>query len=206
MTRGIKVLVGAAAALSLAGGGQVAYHALNQEPATVHAVWSFKAKTAKEVRAHARSIVLAEVVSTAPGADIITRQPNEPGGVDRIPTTRVTVKVVKGYKGLNKAGDELVLFQTGGVTQLPAAPAKGKTAHSDVQQLVLEGDPAYKQGEQYLLMLEPGPQGMLRPVSPQGRFRLDRSTGSLTSMVKDTATAELSGKKLTGVETTLRSS
>jgi hypothetical protein len=206
MTRRIKLMIGACAALSVAGLGQVAVYTHDHSPVTQQASWSFQPKNAKAVRDRAKAIVLAEVVSTQPGEDIVTKQPNEPGGVDRIPTTRIIVKVIKSYKGATSVGEQVTLFQTGGTTELPAAPADGKSAQTHVQQFVLEGDPTYVSGEQYLLMLEPGPSGTLRPVSPQGRYHYDKNSGVLTGVVKDAVSNETTSKQLSSMESGLRTS
>ena len=205
MNRRIKLMTGVLAALTVTGAAQVAIYSNSHGTLTQQASWSFQPKTVKAVRDRAQAIVLAEVVSTGRGEDIVTAQPNEPGGVDRIPTTRVTIKVVRSYKGSAKAGEQVSLFQTGG-SVLPQAPATGKGAQTDVQQLVLEGDPSYARGEQYLLMLEPGPAGTLRPVSPEGRFRYDDRTGRLTGMVKNNVTNEIAAQQLSSLEPVLRAS
>lgn len=207
MTRTTTVLVGAALALTVGAGAQIAlYHHSAPSISTVRASWSFTPTSSQQVRARAQSIVLGKVVSVSAGPDIVTAQPGEPGGVDRIPTRRVTVTVVKPYKGTTTAGQQLTLFQTGGTASQPAAPARGtKAGQSTVQQVVLEGDPAYRAGEQYLLMLEPGPQGTMRPVSPEGRYRAS-SDGALTAMVRNTVTSQVTAAKLTALEPTLRAS
>jgi len=206
MTRTTKVLVGSALALALGAGGQVAmYHHNAPAAMTVHASWTFSPKSSMELRTRAASIVLARVVAVNAGPDIITKQAAEPDGVDRIPTSRVTVSVISTYKGSASAGQRLTLFQTGGTTSLPAAPAKGdKSATSHVQQVVLEGDPAYRKGEEYLLMLEAGPEGTLRPVSPEGRYRVDSSNGALTAMVSNEMTKQLTAQRLSALEPSLR--
>lgn len=203
MTWKIKLLIGAVV-LSAAGVvGQMAVYGTQEPTATMHASWVFHPASLREARDHATVIVLAQVASVRPGEDIVTQQPGEPDGVDRIPTQRVTVKVITSYKGGAKAGEHLTLFQTGG-TVLPPAPAKGEHATSHVRQLVLEGDPLYAVGQQYLLMLEPGPQGLLRIISPEGRYLYDKSSGGLTAMVPGPVADEMKGKRLTTLENTLR--
>lgn len=203
MNRKLKILIGAAALLVAGLVVQLAVYS-NQEPvATTHASWTFHPATLREARNHAMSIVLAQVVAVQPGEDIVTAQSGEPDGFDRIPTQRVTIKVIDSYKGKNKAGEQLTLFQTGG-TLLPPAPAKGTKADTHIPQMVLEGDPLYAVGEQYLLMLVPGPSGLLRTISPEGRYRHDKSTGQLTAMVAGPVANEMKGKRLNSLATVLR--
>lgn len=206
MSRRINLMIGAAAALTVAGVSQGVIYAHDQGASTLTASWSFHPKDAKEVRDRAKSIVLAEVVSTSRGQDIVTKEAGEPGGVDRIPTSRITVKVIKSYKGGATAGQQVTLFQTGGTRTLPAAPAQGKSGQTNVQQFVLEGDPQYAAGEQYLLMLEPGPTGTLRPVSPEGRYHYNKQSGSLTGVVNNVVANQFTAKPLTSVEPSLASS
>lgn len=189
-----------AAALVLAAGGVVAGTAAGgqtpQRPtATVHAQWDFHPTSMAQAQSRADQIVLAEVVSVRAGADIVTAQAGEPDGVDRIPTQRVTVRVLKSYKGTAQAGQQLTLFQTGGVV----STAKAGDSHP---RLVLDGDPFYVKGEQYVLMLVAGPQDTLRIVAPEGRFRTDRS-GQLTAMVSGPVADQVSGLNLAQLEAVL---
>lgn len=190
--------------LSLALVGQVVAYRLQTPASTMRASWTFRPKTLAEARGKATAIVLAEVVTAERGEDLVAPAKGEPNDEDRIPTQRITLKVLKGYKGAAKSGQTLTLFQTGGtVAQAPSRQA-GKQPLTTVQQVILEGDPLYRQGEQYLLMLEPGPRGMLRTISPEGRYRVERN-GALTAMVDDEATREIQGKALSDVEQTLAS-
>jgi len=208
MTRTSKTLIGLVAALAIGASAQVAVHSGHQHDseATARAVWLFQPKNSAEVRAKSKDIVLARVVSVKRGPDIVTKQANEPSGEDRIATSRISVQVVRSYKGADKAGQTVTLFQTGASMDDPAPPKEGKgnTATSKAQHIQLEGDPAYKVGEQYVLMLEAGPPGTQRPVSPEGRYRVNQRTGVLTGVVSNRVTKEMSGKSLTSVERTLR--
>jgi hypothetical protein len=67
------------------------------------------------------------------------------------------------------------------------------------RKLVLEGDPAYAVGEDYVLMLEDGPKGLLRTVSPEGRFKVERN-GSVKAMVTEDATKDVHGKPVAELE------
>ncbi|MCT2280187.1 hypothetical protein M3G91_21460 [Micromonospora chalcea] len=186
-----KIIIGVA--LALAGGGLATQAASADRPdqrptVTMHAQWGFHPASLAQTRAAAQQIVLAEVVSAQPGEDIVTPAAGEPDGVSRIPTQRVTIRVVHPYKGTAKQGEQLVLFQTGGVV----STAKAGDTHP---RMVLDGDPLYTKGQQYLLMLTSGPQGTLRVVSPEGRYRVDRS-GALTPMIAGSVADEVRGKKL----------
>ena len=209
MTRTNKALIGLIAALAIGAGAQVAVQTRDdhESDATARAVWLFQPKNGAEVRAKSKDIVLAQVVSVKRGPDIVTKQPNEPSGEDRIATSRISVKVLQPYKGAYKAGQTVTLFQTGASMDDPAPPKEGKgnTATSKAQHIQLEGDPAYKAGEQYVLMLEAGPAGTQRPVSPEGRYRVDKKTGVLTGVVKNPVTNEIAGKSLKSLEKTLQS-
>jgi hypothetical protein len=190
-------LPGAALALALA--GQVAIYQAEMPVVTASASWKFKPASLAETRDKASSIVQAEVVSVAPGPDLVVPASGEPTGEDRLPTQRVQVKVKKAVKGGAKAGDVLEVFQTGGKL-LPSGQPDGKNnARLQAKLVILEGDPLYQVGEEYLLFLEDGPRGMKRAVSPEGRFRVERA-GALVAMVQNDATKELHGKAAVALE------
>lgn len=208
MLRTTKVLTGASLALALGVAGQVGYYHHNApSTSTLHASWAFKPTNLKQLQARAKSIALVKVVSTEAGPDIVVAQPEEPSGSDRIPTRRVTVEVLKSYKGTPATKQRLTLFQTGGTVATPPAPAKGdkgdKVPESKVQQVILSDDPLYNPGEQYLVMLEAGPQGTLRTVAPEGRYRYDSRSGRLTPMVQSTVTSQVTSRSLDVLESVL---
>jgi len=197
-----------------------------------HATWAFQPRTFNEVVAKAPLAVQAQVISVAPGPDIVVSAPSEPGGQDVIPTEHVQMKVLsnaKAGKGAPDAasGQEITVFRTGGATvnNVPAPPAgnpdpakqAGVTEHSappsggkpssnaaapphprapanpgapnaaaSSRIFILGDDPAYKTGETYFLFLEPGPNGTLRPVSPEGRYLI---VGGRAVPVTDTPVA-----------------
>jgi hypothetical protein len=200
MKRSTAVLSIAAAALAMGAVTQVAVYSQRPTTTTYQASWAFRPTSEADLKAHSSAIVLGEVVAVRPGPDIVTKQPNEPSGQDRIPTRRITLRVVKAYKGTAAVGGRITLFQTGGAA-LPND--KGKTTRSNVAQVVLEGDPVYKAGQQYLLMLTAGPDGTLRPVAPEGRFLNDAATGKLTPMVQDAVARGVASKSLKALEPTL---
>lgn len=184
----------AAFALMLA--GQVGFYRYMDVPAVEsHASWVFAPKDLKEARDHAQAIVEGEVVSVAAGPDIVTPAKGEPTGEDRIPTQHVQLKVAKVHKGGVKAGQVVDLFQTGGVSAPTGTPEGKQGERVQTHLVLLSGDPLYHVGEKYLLMLEDGPRGQLRTVSPEGRFRIE-SNGTVTPMVDNQVTGAVKGKGL----------
>ncbi len=206
MKRRTIVLLAITAALAVGVVAQIGLYRSHPKAVTVAASWSFHPKTISEARSRAQSIVLAQVVSIGRGDDIVTSHPEEPDGVDRIPTQRIAVKVVKTYKGGATKGSQLTVFQTGGSVTSAAAAPNGQQASAPAKQVVLEGDPAYKVGEQYLLMLEQGPASTLRPVSPEGRYRYNTTSGSLTPMVNGAVPDQIKAAGLKSLEPTLSAS
>lgn len=152
--------------------------AAERQTVTMNAVWDFKPASLAEARAKAEQIVSVTVMSVQAGPDIVTPAKGEPDGVDRIATQRIVVQVAKSFKGTAKTGELLTLFQTGGVVST-AVP--GDTH----PRLVVDGDPFYTAGEQYVLLLVPGPQGTLRIIAPEGRYKID-AKGNLTSAAHGT--------------------
>jgi hypothetical protein len=196
-----RILIGAVAALGVGGVlvQSAVYGSADQRPtATIHATWDFHPQTVKEARDRAQTIVLAQVVSVRAGDDIVTSEPGEPDGVDRIPTQRVTVTVRQSYKGTATVNQQLTLFQTGGVV----STAKAGDSHP---RLILDGDPLYSNGEQYLLMLVLGPQGTLRIISPEGRYRYDPAKGTLTPMIAGPVADQIKGTHLNDLVPALKS-
>lgn len=115
--------------------------------------------------------------------------------------------MLQSYKGPAAVGQQLTLFQTGGTVAPPppsTKPAKGENLETEVHQVILDGDPLYSPGQQYLVMLEDGPAGTLRPVSPEGRYRYDPANGKLDPMVHNSVTGEVSSKSLTALAPVLR--
>ncbi len=143
----------------------------------VNAAWVFQPQSFEEARNKAKDVVQAEVVAVEDGPSLGTPNANEPGGEEMIPTQKVTLRVTKAHKGSKQAGDTIELFQTG----------------SSCYQV--ENDPLYKEGEQYVLMLDDGPKGMLKTVSPEGRIKKN-ADGTLQTYVDDKATSKVKGKKL----------
>ena len=185
-----------AAAFALALAGQVGFYRYLDVPvAETHASWAFAPKDLNDAQAHATHIVEGDVVSVAAGPDIVTPAKGEPNDEDRIPTQHVQLKVTKSYKGNARSGQVLDLFQTGGLAAPTGQPDGKQGARVQTHLVLLSGDPLYKVGEHYLLMLEDGPRNQLRTISPEGRFKIE-SNGSVTPMVDNAVTAGVKGKAL----------
>ncbi|HEX6292260.1 MAG TPA: hypothetical protein VFZ66_23940 [Herpetosiphonaceae bacterium] len=166
---------------------------LTREPSvlTVHASWAHSPKSFAEARQKAGLIIKAEVLASEQGPDDVITMKD--GIVDRLPARHVTLRVLKSYKGDLSAGQTVTLKQTGGIEQNATR----------TQPFVLEGDPFYQVGEQYLLLLERGSTGVLLTISPEGRYQIGKS-GALTPMVDNATTREVRGKLLANVEPQLR--
>jgi hypothetical protein len=189
-----------AAAFSLALVGQAAFYAFGETPVvTTEASWNFHPKDLAEAQAKAKTIVQGQVLSVTSGADIVTKAPGEPNNEDRIPTQHIQLKVSKVSKGSAKVGQVVDVFQTGGLTVPTTQPDGKQGARIQSHIVLLSGDPLYKVGEQYLLMLEDGPQGMHRTISPEGRFRVE-SNGTVTPVVDNEVTTSVKGKSIGELE------
>jgi hypothetical protein len=190
------------AALVLALAAQFAMYRFSMPTITLHASWAYNPRSVQEAGEKALSVVQAEVVRVERGKDIVTRLPEEPSGEDRIPTQLVTLKVLKTLKGDLKSGQTVQLFQTGGVVlpQVgPDGPKKEEASLLGARQVILEGDPLYEVGEQHLLMLDAGPDGLLKTVAPEGRFKIERD-GTLTPTVDNEVTREIKGRPVAELE------
>ncbi len=189
-----------AAAFSLLLAGQVAFYAFGETPVvSTEASWNFHPKNLAEAQARAHTIVQGQVVSVAPGADIVTKAPGEPNNEDRIPTQHIQLKVSKVTKGNAKAGQVVDVFQTGGLAGPTGQPTGKQDERVQTHLVLLSGDPLYKVGEQYMLMLEDGPRGMLRTISPEGRFHIE-SNGTVTPVVDNEVTTSVKGKSVGELE------
>lgn len=176
--------------------GQVGFYRYLDVPvAESHASWAFAPKDLNDARAHAKDVVEGDVVSVAAGPDIVTPAKGEPNDEDRIPTQHIQLKVTRSHKGNARVGEVLDLFQTGGLSVPTGQPDGKQGARVQTHIVLLSGDPLYKAGEHYLLMLEDGPRNQLRTISPEGRFRIE-SNGTVTPMVDNQVTAPVKGKAL----------
>lgn len=84
--------------------------------------------TFSEVINKASNVVQAEVISVEAGPDNVTQldaKSGEPNQESRLPSQRVTVRVLSSEKGNTSAGQDLVIHRVGGEVQFPAAPQRG---------------------------------------------------------------------------------
>ena len=156
----------------------------------------------EEMVNHAELIVLTDVKSVKKGPDWVVPT-GHPDSVDRVVTRRITLEVVKVYKGDVSQGQILTLVQwNDGITRSYQFPIPAFQIN--------ENDPIYKRGEQYILMLipvfmpeeykpyqpEPWQEGMFSVVYPEGRIRLNRD-GTVTSVLDSFG---INGKSLEEIE------
>ena len=144
-----------------------------------HASWVDKADTLEEGFDKSDHVILGEVIELKKGRDIVVSARGEPGGVDRVSTTIVKLKVQKTYKGPLRGQEIVELMQTGQSTDAellpenpflpqgepgqdnggrrdntdPESSPTGPTA-GDPRATLLEGDPPYLVGEKYVLFLK----------------------------------------------------
>ncbi|MCI0395684.1 MAG: hypothetical protein L0332_25090 [Chloroflexi bacterium] len=182
---------------------QVAVINLNAPKSNAFASWIYHPETFETAVGDADLIVLANVIAVEAGNDIVHEAiGHEPEGEVRIPTQRITIEVVESYKGETKTGEQLVLFQTGGKRAEIIAQNEDSNQELNSPVMILEGDPLYKVGEQYLLLLVPGPDNLLRTISPEGRYLVEKD-GTLTPMVANEATDVVHGKTVDELESVL---
>ena len=161
----------------------------------------------EEMVNRAELIVLADVKSVKQGPDWVVPSGYPGESFDRMPTQRITLEVVKVYKGDVAESNMLTLFQccTGITTSITRFFHFGFPAfQSD------ENNPVYSRGERYMLMLstvsqpedlkqfqpEPWQEGMFAPVYPEGRMLLNEN-GTVTSVLDTFGT---NGKTLEEIE------
>jgi LPXTG-motif cell wall-anchored protein len=239
----------AAAVLALGLVAQFVAYRLDRPGMSNHAVWAFQPETFADVVNNSQLVVTAEVVRVDPGADIVVPAKGEPTGESRIPTQRITVRVESTDKGAANAGQELVIFHTGGVMKTGEAPPVGSLDGKDAPEVIpapagvpdaqtgnfsakgdanapgpdrpaqspdanapadagivsfmLDDDPAYQPGERYLLALVDGPEGTLRPISPEGRY-LVAPDNSVQAVTTSAVGASVNGQALTTVNAAAR--
>jgi hypothetical protein len=159
---------------------------------TYFASWVHRPESLEAARKLANQEVLGRVTRVRRADDLTTAAPGEPGGVDRIPVEAVTIQIEKSYKG--DKPQTIEVFHTGqtsarGDRQPPSSPPagtkpperRGDPSDAETRTTWLEGDPPYQQGERYVLLLTNGPTLKVggetvqtrRPVSPEGRFRVN---------------------------------
>lgn len=185
------------------------------------ALSAFEPQTLAEADKLADQVVVGQVAGIRRGADLVTQAPGEPGGVDRIPTEIVTMKIDRTMKGA--AAQSVEVFRTGlSVDPLfdrpapktpPDAAERPKDAVGDPSKLPrptreqanrysVHDDPPYQVGQRYLLMLTKGPEiakGAKRLVSPEGRFFVG-ADNRLIPASQRTFAAQMRGRALPEIE------
>jgi hypothetical protein len=196
------------AGLTLALLGQAAVYRFEPPTTVLHASWYNSPTDLSAASAKAPFVIQAEVLRVEKGDDIVTPARGEPNDEDRIPTQRVTMRVLKSLKGTLKDGETVQLFQTGGELKLPSFGTDGPPKDQvmvQAKKVILEGDPLYTVGEQHLLMLEPGPSKLLRIVAPETRFKIERG-GTLVPAIDNETTAPMKGRNVAELEKLVLSS
>jgi hypothetical protein len=145
-------------------------------PPNVHVMWRFQPRSLNGLRTRASTIVLAQVRSVRQAPDTVVAVPRMPGGEVRTPNQVVAMTVRKSYKGSLRPGQGFALIKMG----------SGCFRVAD--------DPAYREGETHLLMLEAAAAGQLRAVAPQGRYR-QRADGTLHAVTQDPVTASVENRR-----------
>ena len=189
--------------------------------------WAENPESLEEALASAEQVVVGQVSRVRAGEDLVVQVEGEPGGEDRIPTEIVTLRVERSLKSAGGGAPTTIeLFRTGATKGTPPSrlgnrppedppagverPAR-PTPPSD-RTVKLTGDPPYERGERYVLMLKAGPQMRVdgqsvqtqRPVSPEGRYRVDRR-GQIEPMSERARFAqELRGRSLEAFEEQIR--
>lgn len=171
-------------------------------PPGTHASWVNLARNLDEAVKLSQTVVVATVIGVKRASDLTVKAPGEPGGLDRVPAERVLLRTQAMY---GSAPSELTLFHTGLSTGTltsqtpPADPRKDyrpePPQHGSPRQTILEDDPEYRVGEQYVLFLRPGPtldgQRTLRVIAPEGRYHL-KADGTLQPVTDRGAAKEIS--------------
>ena len=164
----------------------------------------------EEMVNRAELIVLADIKSVKQGPDYVSPIIGT-SSTEHYPTQRITLEVVKIYKGEVAQGQTVTLYQEGvGVTW--SRDHAGGLPHF----IINENDPVYERGERYILMLwpvpigeeikpyqpEPWQKGMFSVVYPEGRLRLN-ADGTVTSVLDSFGT---NGKTLEEIEAMIAAS
>lgn len=182
------------------------------------ASWINLASSLDEAKKLSDVIVVGRVVRTESADDIVVPARGEPNDVDRVGAEAVTVTVDQTYKG-NPPGS-IQLFHTklesgaDSPVPLPASATRpvnratpAAPTETEPRRVLLDGDPPYEAGEQYVLFLTAGPllkrNGVdvptLAVIAPEGRYLIspllnDRNNSRLRSMTKRGLAPEYDGR------------
>lgn len=193
-----RVLGGAVVVLALALGSQLLAGERGGPRQVLVADWAELPASLEEAAGMAEEVVRARVTRIRPGADLVTKVGNEPGGEDRIPTEVVTLQVQHGYKTMGQGGppETVEVFHLG--------RSEGQDHIAAVE------DPPYARGEEYVLFLRPGPEVRVggatlkasRIISPRGRYRV--KGGRMEPTARGGWPTEFRGRPLDAFETAVR--
>lgn len=172
------------------------------------ASWARSPKSLAQAKKLSSQIVRGRVIEIRQAKDLVIKAPGEPGGVDRIPVEVVTLALEGAYKG--KSPKTVEVFHTGlsplssrGHKRDAKRPAKHggiavkqparevKPTLRERSGILLDDDPAYKVGNQYLLFLTSGPNVSIKGrsvrtmavIAPQGRYGVSKE-GKLLPVIK----------------------
>lgn len=153
-------------------------------PPNVEIMWAKQPRNLNEAKGISSRIVVGTVEELRQLPPVVHEHPGEPGGKLETPVQEVTLKVDQSIKGGAKAGERQAIVRAG--------DAEGCYR--------VEGDPAYKPGEQYLLLLEEsGPGKPPHVISPAGRFKVTGPERALQAFERNPTASEVAGQKLDAV-------
>lgn len=151
--------------------------------------WQNQPQNLQQARGQADQVVVGTVTGVGNAAAMVTAAPTEPGGQVQTPIQTITIRIDQSLKGSARAGGVATIEKLG--------DARGCFR--------VEGDPPYRQGEQYLLLLESGKGGRsaAHTISPAGRYRV-AADNVLQAMENNPFVSEVAGQKLADVAAKLR--
>ncbi|UQN09379.1 hypothetical protein [Deinococcus sp. QL22] len=181
----------------------------------MHASWVNVARSLDEAVKLSQTVVVARVVGVKRASDLTVKAAGEPNGVDRVPVERVLLEVQALY---GSAPQQVTLFHTGLSTgqltdQTPPEKApdlkptdQAAPTQTSPRTTLLEDDPEYKEGQQYVLFLRPGPEldgeKTLRVIAPEGRYLLEGQR--LMAVTTRGAAKEIAGLSLSQLAARLK--
>lgn len=126
----------------------------NAEP-NVFAEWRNTPENLNQAKGLADQIIVGTAQGASAAEPYTAKVPDEPGGQVETPVQNVTIRVDQTVKGSARAGGVVTIQRLGDAAGC----------------FRVAGDPAYQEGQQYLLLLENGPGGRPpRPIAPEGRY------------------------------------
>lgn len=150
-------------------------------PQPMGVVWTERPESVDDLDDEAHAVVEAEVEGIRSGPDLVSAEPGEPAGEERIPTQRIALRTLERFDG--QMPDRFDLFKTGSAD------------------LYLEDDPPYRVGERYVLFLRPrqSEPRTYMPSAPDGRL-LEGEEGEVAPTIEGPVADELAGDTPAEVE------